>query len=114
MYLLVIIFVMICYILLIILDAYLKHNHFLSHADETVKISNQNKLLGIDVTPDYLSNLNRHFIYSVRWGILFPFSTVLVLVMTWMLYFSFSDDVLARRKVVQAEIKGRNEEISRN
>jgi hypothetical protein len=64
--------------------------------------------------PDYMLNLDKSFIYSARWGILFPFTIVIVSVMTWMLYFSFNDDVLARRKVVQAEIKGKDEDISRN
>jgi len=33
--------------------------------------------------------------------------------MTWLLYFTFNDDVLARKKIVYDEIRPREEEISR-
>ena len=33
--------------------------------------------------------------------------------MTWLFYFTFTDDILARNKIVYAEIRPKDEEISR-
>lgn len=51
--------------------------------------------------------------YSVRWGALVPFVIVVVLLMTWLLYFTFSDDFLTKRKIVYTEVRPREDEISR-
>lgn len=76
-------------------------------------MSQKNVFLGIDVLPDYKNQNQFHLIYSVRWGALFPMACVVVLVMTWLLYFTFNDDVLARKKVVYAEVRPKEEDISR-
>jgi hypothetical protein len=42
-----------------------------------------------------------------------PFVIVVVLLMTWLLYFTFSDDFLTKRKIVYTEVRPREDEISR-
>jgi hypothetical protein len=42
-----------------------------------------------------------------------PFVIVVVLLMTWLLYFTFSDDFLTRRKIVYTEVRPREDDISR-
>ncbi len=42
-----------------------------------------------------------------------PFVIVVVLLMTWLLYFTFSDDFLTKRKIVYTEVRPREDDISR-
>lgn len=63
--------------------------------------------------PDYANQESFSFINSVRWGAIFPFAVIVFIIMTWLLYFTFDDVVLARKKVVYAEVRPKDEKISR-
>jgi hypothetical protein len=104
---------MLGFAVLVLLDAYTKNQYFKDHRDEVAEISGKNVFLWIDILPDYENIDNFHVINSVRWGVLFPFATVIIILLTWLLYFTFTDDFLARKKIVYAEIRPREEEITR-
>lgn len=98
---------------LVIVDSFAKFAFFKDNPEAAAEVSLKNVFMGLDVLPDYENQEYFHLINSVRWGALLPFAIVIVLVMTWLLYFTFNDDVLARKKVVYAEIRPKEEDISR-
>ena len=98
---------------LVLADSYAKFQYFIDNPEEAYEVSNKNVFIWVDVLPNYEDIEDFHLIYSVRWGALAPFAIVVVLLLTWLLYFTFTDDFLSRKKVVFAEIIPREEDISR-
>lgn len=103
------------FVVLVLIDAYLKFLYFKQHPDEAADISGDNMFIGADILPLYSDYIHAQFSFvgSVRWGVLLPFMIMILLVLTWLLYYSINDDVLARKKVVYAEVRPKEEDISR-
>lgn len=101
------------FVVLVLADAYTKFQYFIDNPEEAVEVAGKNIFIWVDVLPNYENIQNFHLIKSVRWGVLFPFAIVIVILLTWLLYFTFTDDFLARKKIVYAEIRPREEEITR-
>ena len=110
-----IIIAMFFFCVLVLIDSYLKFLYFKNHPDEAKDISSLNMFIGADILPNYteFTTASFSFMGSVRWGILLPFLIMILLILSWLLYYSINDDVLARKKVVYVEVRDKEEDISR-
>lgn len=83
---------------LVLIDAYLKFLYFKNNPDEAQAVSSLNMFIGADILPKYTDYINANFAFvgSVRWGVLLPFMIMIVLILSWLLYYSINDDVLAK------------------
>jgi hypothetical protein len=95
-----------------VLDSYLKFRYFKDDLAQARSIAGHNVLLEIDRIPDF-SQTSFSLVKTVRWGALLPLSLIVILVLTWLLYFTLYEDNMHRKKIVHVEVKSREEEISR-
>ena len=100
---------------LVLIDAYMKFLYFKNNPEEASDVSSLNMFIGADILPKYTDYIDANFaiVGSVRWGVLLPFMIMILIILSWLLYYSINDDVLARKKVVYAEVKDKEEDISR-
>ena len=75
-------------------------------------LSNQNIWINIDRMPDY-SKKKFSLSTGVRWGVLLPFGIFIIVIVTWLFYFAFNEDVSTRKKLVYVEIREKDSDISR-
>lgn len=75
-------------------------------------LSNQNIWVNIDRMPDF-SKKRFSLSTGVRWGVLLPFGIFIFIIVTWLFYFAFNEDVSTRKKLVYVEIRDKDADISR-
>ena len=75
-------------------------------------LSNQNIWINVDKMPDY-SKKKFSLSTGVRWGVLLPFGIFIIVIVTWLFYFAFNEDVSTRKKLVYVEIREKDSDISR-
>jgi len=98
--------------LLVILDGYFKFRFSQDNYDEMLPLANQNIWVGVDKMPDY-SQKSFNLSKGVRWGVMLPFGLFVFIIVTWLFYFAFNEDVSTRKKLVYVEVREHDADISR-
>ena len=75
-------------------------------------LANQNIWVGVDRMPDY-SEKSFSLSRGVRWGVMLPFGLFVFIIVTWLFYFAFNEDVSTRKKLVYVEVREHDADISR-
>jgi hypothetical protein len=98
--------------ILVVLDGYFKFRYARENNEEMLPLSNLNIWVNVDRMPDFSKD---HFSFStgVRWGVLLPFGLFVLVIVTWLLYFAFNEDVSTRKKLVYVEVRDHDADISR-
>jgi len=97
---------------LVILDGYFKFRFSQENYDEMLPLANQNIWLSVDRMPDY-SKKSFSLSRGVRWGVMLPFGLFVFIIVTWLFYFAFNEDVSTRKKLVYVEVREHDADISR-
>ena len=98
--------------ILVILDGYFKFRFSQENFEEMLPLANQNIWVGVDRMPDF-SERTFSLSRGVRWGVMLPFGLFVFIIVTWLFYFAFNEDVSTRKKLVYVEVREFDADISR-